>query len=127
MNRDISRPIRERPSRPTRTTGPHDGDEMTFQHGRGASLGATERDRQRAQGVHTMRTLCVMRMALTVSLLLLVDAAARAQAPPGPLAAVSVVTVRLEDVARNAEFIGRVEAIQQVDVRARVQGFLEKV
>jgi membrane fusion protein, multidrug efflux system len=71
--------------------------------------------------------LCLICVVLAGSSLLLFDIAACAQAPAGPLPAVSVVTVRSEDVARIDEFIGRIEAIQQVDVRARVQGFLEKV
>ncbi|WP_275186698.1 efflux RND transporter periplasmic adaptor subunit [Bradyrhizobium sp. CSA112] len=58
---------------------------------------------------------------------MLFDIAAFAQTPASPPPAVSVVAVSMEDVAQSVEFIGRVEAIQQVDVRARVQGFLEKV
>jgi membrane fusion protein (multidrug efflux system) len=59
--------------------------------------------------------------------LLLFDMIALAQAPGSPPPAVSIVTVNVEDIAQNVEFIGRIEAIQQVDLRARVQGFLEKV
>lgn len=58
---------------------------------------------------------------------LLPSEAALGQAPKGPLPAVSVVAVDTEYVAPSVEFIGRVEAIQKVDVRARVQGFLKKV
>jgi membrane fusion protein (multidrug efflux system) len=57
----------------------------------------------------------------------LFPAAALAQAPAGPLPAVSVVAVQSEDVAENIEFVGRIEAIQRVDVRARIQGFLDEV
>ncbi len=46
------------------------------------------------------------------------------QLPP-PLVVVSSVTT--EDVNPPAEYVGHVEAIQVVDLRARVQGFLEKV
>jgi membrane fusion protein, multidrug efflux system len=47
-----------------------------------------------------------------------------AAAPPAP--AVSVVEVALQDVTPSAQFVGRVVAIDQVDLRARVQGFLEQ-
>jgi membrane fusion protein (multidrug efflux system) len=50
-----------------------------------------------------------------------------AQAPAKPLPAVSVVAVQAEDIAESIEFVGRTEAIQRVDVRARVQGFLDEV
>jgi multidrug efflux pump subunit AcrA (membrane-fusion protein) len=82
---------------------------------------------RRARFVGTTWSLRLIYVVLTGPSLLLIDIAAAAQTPAGPLPAVSVVTVRLEDVARNDEFIGRIEAIQQVDVRARVQGFLTKV
>jgi membrane fusion protein, multidrug efflux system len=74
-----------------------------------------------------MRARCLIHIALTGSSLLLFDIAAFAQTPTSPPPAVSVVAVSMEDVAQSIEFIGRVEAMQQVDVRARVQGFLEKV
>jgi membrane fusion protein (multidrug efflux system) len=47
-----------------------------------------------------------------------------AAAPPPP--AVSVVEVQLQDVTPSTQFVGRVVAIHQVDLRARVQGFLEE-
>lgn len=42
-------------------------------------------------------------------------------APP----AVTVDIVRVQDVAPSTEFVGRVEAVNTVDIRARVDGFLE--
>jgi membrane fusion protein (multidrug efflux system) len=47
-----------------------------------------------------------------------------AAAPPPP--AVSVVEVEPQDVTPSAQFVGRVVAIDQVALRARVQGFLEQ-
>jgi len=47
-----------------------------------------------------------------------------AAAPPPP--AVSVVEVEPQNVTPSAQFVGRVVAIDQVDLRARVQGFLEQ-
>ena len=54
--------------------------------------------------------------------------AALAQAPAGgPPPSVTVQTVQNQDVAPRTEFIGRLEAIEAVDIRARVQGFLREV
>lgn len=54
-----------------------------------------------------------------------------AAGPPGPGAGgpplVTVAPVTLQDVNPPAEYVGHVEAIQAVDLRARVEGFLEKV
>jgi membrane fusion protein, multidrug efflux system len=47
-----------------------------------------------------------------------------AAATPPP--AVSVVAVEPQNVTPSAQFVGRVVAIDQVDLRARVQGFLEQ-
>ena len=51
--------------------------------------------------------------------------------PPGPGAGppplVSVAAVTEQDVNPPAEYVGHIEAIQAVDLRARVEGFLEQV
>jgi membrane fusion protein (multidrug efflux system) len=53
---------------------------------------------------------------------------AAAQAPANaPPPAVTVAPVENKDIAPSREFIGRVEAVQAVDLRARVQGFLREV
>lgn len=75
----------------------------------------------------TPRAARTLRLALCGLSVLLLHAAAFAQTPKAPLPAVTVAAIETEDVAQNVEFVGRIEAIQQVDVRARVQGFLEKV
>lgn len=43
-----------------------------------------------------------------------------------PLPVVSVDTVRVQSIAPNKEFVGRVEAVNVVDVRARVEGFIKE-
>ena len=48
---------------------------------------------------------------------------APAAAPPPT---VSVVEVEPQSVTPSAQFVGRVAAIEKVDLRARVQGFLEQ-
>ncbi|HEV2566536.1 MAG TPA: efflux RND transporter periplasmic adaptor subunit [Microvirga sp.] len=42
-----------------------------------------------------------------------------------PLPAVGVMPVPVEDVSPSSEFVGRVEAVNAVDIRARVEGFIE--
>ncbi len=50
-------------------------------------------------------------------------APAAAQAAP----AVGVRTAAMRGVSQSFEFVGRIKAVEKVDVRARVEGFLEKV
>lgn len=53
---------------------------------------------------------------------------ARAQSSGGQAApSVVVAPVTAEDVGRSDQFIGRVQAIQSVDLKARVEGFLDEV
>src|SRR5262249_13219898 len=54
-----------------------------------------------------------------------VIAAAHGQQATAP--AVGVRLASLKGVSRSFEFVGRVKAIEKVDIRARVEGFLEKV
>ncbi|MBV8737214.1 MAG: efflux RND transporter periplasmic adaptor subunit [Alphaproteobacteria bacterium] len=61
---------------------------------------------------------------LSSALLLVVAAGAiPATAQPSP-PAVLVTTAEMRDVSATAEFVGRVKAIEKVDLRARVDGFL---
>jgi membrane fusion protein (multidrug efflux system) len=60
---------------------------------------------------------------------LLLSACGETEQPPAaaaPPPAVSVVEVEPQNVTPAAQFVGRVVAIDQVDLRARVQGFLEQ-
>ena len=59
---------------------------------------------------------------------LLLSACGEADQTPAaaPPPAVSVVEVEPQDVTPSSQFVGRVVAIDQVDLRARVQGFLEQ-
>jgi membrane fusion protein (multidrug efflux system) len=45
----------------------------------------------------------------------------------GPLPLVTVATVTEQDVNPPGEYVGHVEAVQTVDLRARIEGFLEQV
>jgi membrane fusion protein (multidrug efflux system) len=63
--------------------------------------------------------------ALIVSCGLIVPASAQ-QAPPATVPVGTVQAAR-KPVAQNADFVGRVQAINRVDVQARVTGFLDSV
>ena len=51
----------------------------------------------------------------------------QAQAPAPPPPAVGVQPAVLKGVSRSAEFVGRIKALDTVQLRARVEGFLDKV
>jgi len=59
--------------------------------------------------------------------LLLLALSAAAQAQPGPQGppAVGVQPAERRPITETAEFVGRIEAVNRVDIRARVTGFLE--
>jgi membrane fusion protein, multidrug efflux system len=48
-------------------------------------------------------------------------------AAPAPAPAVGVRLAATKGVSQSFEFVGRVKAIEKVDIRARVEGFLDKV
>ena len=78
------------------------------------------------------KKLCVPRRlfsAATLVVLVLVagcDEPKQAAAPP-PNPAVGVRPAAMKGVNQSFEFVGRIKATNKVDVRARVEGFLEKV
>ena len=53
--------------------------------------------------------------------------APQAAAAPPPAPAVGVRLATMKGVSQSFEFVGRVKATEKVDLRARVEGFLEKV
>jgi len=55
--------------------------------------------------------------------LLLAGGSAVAAQTPAP--AVGVMPVPVQDVSPSSEFVGRVEAVNAIDIRARVEGFIE--
>jgi membrane fusion protein, multidrug efflux system len=69
-----------------------------------------------------------MRLPVSAAVLLcVVGIAAKAQvAPPAPIP-VSTVKAERKQISKSPEFVGRVEAINRVEVRARVKGFLDAV
>ena len=68
---------------------------------------------------------------LQILLLLAVRPSVADAAPPDSKSAllplVTVVSVKIQDINPPTEYIGHVEAIQVVDLRARVEGFLEQI
>ncbi|MGQ9367876.1 efflux RND transporter periplasmic adaptor subunit [Azospirillum sp. ST 5-10] len=69
------------------------------------------------------RRLC----AFAVLAVLLAAPSTRAQTPAGPPPAVAVETVRRADVTPSEAFVGRTEAPQSYEARARVTGAVERV
>lgn len=72
--------------------------------------------------------LCMLRytaIALITATLSLSPAAGAQQAPGQPIPVGTVVAAK-QPVTQATEFVGRVEAIDRVDVRARVTGFLQQ-
>jgi membrane fusion protein, multidrug efflux system len=65
-------------------------------------------------------------LALLVPLLAACDEKKQAAAPPPP-PAVGVSAAAMKGVSRADQFVGRIQAIGIVQVRARVEGFIEKV
>ena len=68
--------------------------------------------------------------AFAIAVSIAAAAPASAQAPGGGSKAppaVVVTAIQSEDVAASQQFLGRIQAIQQVDVVARVEGFLNQV
>ncbi len=68
--------------------------------------------------------------ALTGAVMLICVLAASVVAQqPGPTTAVAVGTVTAErkPIAQMADFVGRIQAIERVDIQARITGFLEQV
>jgi membrane fusion protein (multidrug efflux system) len=60
-------------------------------------------------------------------LLLLAACDEKKAAAPAPKPAVGVQPAALKGVSQTFEFVGRIKAVNQVDLRARVEGFLERV
>src|SRR6185369_14125645 len=93
--------------------------------GRGATGFPTvfrHRRRARRVGAHA---LC--RLIGSAALLFVLVASAAAQ-QPAPAAAVPVGTVAAarKPIAKTADFVGRIQAVESVDVNARVTGYLEE-
>jgi membrane fusion protein (multidrug efflux system) len=70
---------------------------------------------------------CVSAAALILVLALASANAAVAQGKPGGPASVGVIKVAKRPVTESTEFIGRIEAVNKVDILARVTAFIEKV
>ncbi|MFH1076655.1 MAG: efflux RND transporter periplasmic adaptor subunit [Pseudomonadota bacterium] len=72
-----------------------------------------------------------MRIILSIIIILALSPACALAGPPGPedgpAPLVTVALVSEQDVNPPIEYVGHVEAIQSVDIRARVEGFIEQV
>jgi membrane fusion protein (multidrug efflux system) len=73
------------------------------------------------------RMLVLAAVCVASSLLAGCDEAKQSTAAPPPKPAVGVRPAAMRGVNESFEFVGRIKAVDKVDVRARVEGFLEKV
>ena len=64
---------------------------------------------------------------LVVILILLMAPLAHAQGAETTVVAVGTVYAERQPIAKTADFVGRIEAINRVEIRARVKGYLEAV
>lgn len=70
-----------------------------------------------------MPTLRIIAASVTLGLPVMV--AAQAQQPVAPT--VTVIAAEKRPITESTRFVGRIEAIERVDIRARVTGYLEAV
>lgn len=92
------------------------------------SVIALNPDRVRAQRVPTAKPPRIRRALIAFVIAASTAAtAAQAQRPSTPLPAVVYITVNQQELNRSSEFIGHVQAIQSVDVRAQASGYLTQV
>ena len=75
---------------------------------------------------HDFRMRLMMAVCLVVPLLAGCDEKKQAAAPPAN-PAVGVRPAAMKGVSQSFEFVGHIKATDKVDVRARIEGFLEKV
>ena len=73
-----------------------------------------------------LRSLLLLAIGVTVPLLAACDERKPAAAPAAK-PAVGVRAATLKGVQRSFEFVGRIKAVETVQLRARVEGFLDKV
>ena len=73
-----------------------------------------------------MRCLSSRTAIMLVAAMLSLSSAADAQQPTGQPIPVGTVVATKQPVNQASEFVGRVEAIDRVDIRARVTGFLQE-
>src|SRR6202790_3819589 len=82
--------------------------------------------RFRTMKVAGSRIILLSAICLVLPLLAGCDEKKEAAAPP-PRPAVGIRPAAMKGVQRSFEFVGRIKAINKVEVRARVEGFLEKL
>jgi membrane fusion protein (multidrug efflux system) len=83
-------------------------------------------DLSRSWFMHRFAIASVCRLIGVLVILTNIHTVVRAQQAPTPIA-VGTVSAERKAIARSGVLVGRVEAVQRVEVRARVTGYLEEV
>ena len=79
---------------------------------------------------HAQRFSSALRLSSTTLAALLIfglGAGALAQQPAPTAVPVGTVIAEKRAITQTADFVGRIEAVNRVDIRARVTGYLEEV
>ena len=77
--------------------------------------------------MHRFSIAFLCHLVAALAILLCVSVPVYAQQNPPTAIAVGTVAAERQAIARSGAFVGRVEAVQRVEVRARVTGYLEEV
>ena len=75
---------------------------------------------------HSFRLRSLLAVCFAVAFLSACDEKKNAAAPPAN-PAVGVRLAAMKGVSQSFEFVGHIKATDKVDVRARIEGFLEKI
>jgi len=91
-------------------------------------LGNSERSDASGRSGRSVKKGNVMRVSIGVAVLICGLAASALAQQPGPAAVpVGTVVAQRKPIAKTADFVGRIQAIDRVEVHARITGYLEDV
>lgn len=84
---------------------------------------------ERSRMAHAQRSTALRLSSTTLTVLLIfgLGAGALAQQPAPAAVPVGTVTAEKRAITQTADFVGQIEAVNRVDIRARVTGYLEEV
>jgi len=75
----------------------------------------------------TMKTIQLLLVSCLIVTVVSCKKEEAAEAPPPPPPKVSVVTLKAQEVPLHQDFVGKVRGFKDIAIRARVEGFVEKI